>query len=75
MTQDWMEPWIDQMGLIVALSAPERFERFAMFKYNMAKLRKRDRIALKEAIRLRFTPSNGVDGCESGTEAVREVNA
>lgn len=72
--QNWKEPWIDQMGLIVALSGEERFIMLARFKYRMAmELSTFDQAELRVAIRQRFTPSNGEDGCQSAMSAVKEI--
>lgn len=73
MNLGWKEQWIDQMGLIVALSGDERFRKLAEFKTKMRDLSLPDQVALKEAIRQRFTPTNGQDGCQSATEAVRQT--
>lgn len=74
MNQDWMEPWIDQMGWIVALSGEARFRNLEEFKKQMrTRLTKEGQVTLKEAIRQRFTPTNGQDGCRGAIEAVREA--
>lgn len=73
MLRDWKEVWIDQMGLIVALSGEERYARLRDFKKQLALLSDKDFHALNKAIKERFTPSNGEDGCQSATEAVKEA--
>lgn len=73
MNQDWKENWIDQMGLIVALSGAERFRKLEVFMVEMRLLSAPELAELKEALRQRFTPSNGQDGCQGATEAVREA--
>jgi hypothetical protein len=71
---DWREPWIDRMGLIVALGGEERFTHLRAFKKDMrVKLTVDERQALKAAIQARFTPTNGEDGCASGVSAVKEA--
>jgi hypothetical protein len=71
--QDWKEPWIDRMGLIVALSGSERFLRLSKLKTDMAGLSPAMQAELRAAIRERFTPSNGRDGCQSAMQSVRSV--
>lgn len=72
--RDWKEEWIDEMGLIVALSGKERFTKLSIFRIKMrALLSPVDQDALKEALRQRFTPTNGMDGCQEATAAVKEV--
>lgn len=74
MTRDWKEGWIDQMGLIVALGGEHRFNKLRQFKDDMARyLTPEERSELKEALRQRFTPTNGQDGCSSAMEAVKDV--
>lgn len=74
--RDWKEDWIDRMGLIVALSGEERFEALRKFKADMNwKLRPHEQIELKETLRMRFTPTNGKEGCQSATAAVKEATA
>lgn len=73
-TRDWKEEWIDRMGLIVVLGGKERFEHLNRLKFDMTtKLNCREITELKEAIRMRFTPTNGQDGCQSGIQAVKEA--
>lgn len=71
--RDWKEAWIDRMGLIVALGGGHRFNELAQFKRDMSAMSEREQAELKEAIRQRFTPTNGENGCQSGTEAIRKV--
>lgn len=71
--RDWKELWIDQMGLIVCLSGEDRFQRMREFKAFMALLSQEKQAELKEAIRMRFTPSNGQDGCQTAMRSVKEV--
>lgn len=71
--RDWKEPFVDEMGLIVALSGQERFAKLAEFKRKAATLSEHDQRLLKECLRQRFTPTNGNDGCASATDAVRQV--
>lgn len=72
--RDWKEEWIDEMGLIVALSGYDRFIRLGIFKLAVKHtLTEKQRGELKLAIKNRFTPTNGQDGCKSGMEAVKEV--
>jgi hypothetical protein len=73
--RDWREPWVDRMGLIVALSGKKRFDMLADFKRRMlSELTPSECDALRECLRQRFTPSNGSDGCQSATEAVRAAS-
>lgn len=69
----WIETWIDRMGLIVALNGEERFQQIYQFKVDLNRLNHDMQTQVKEAIRLRFAPTNGNDGCVSGTMAVKEV--
>jgi len=72
--RDWKEEYIDEMGLIVALSGIERYARLAVFKLSIKhQLTKDEQHQLRFAIKNRFTPTNGQDGCRSGMEAVKEV--
>lgn len=71
--RDWREYWVDRMGLIVALSGENRFTKLLEFKRDLDALFACEQLAVKEAIRLRFTPSDGIDGCTSGIEAVKQV--
>lgn len=71
--RDWKEEWVDRMGLIVALSGVERFQKLSEFKRLAATLSATHRDELNECLRQRFTPTNGEDGCKSGTTAVREA--
>lgn len=71
--RDWKESYVDQMALIVTLSGEERFKRLTAFKAQTQLLEKQDQAELSECIRLRFTPSNGQDGCQSATDSVNSV--
>lgn len=71
--RDWKEPWVDRMGLVVALSGEDRFTHLQRLKRDMAPLAPEQQAELRECFRQRFTPSNGADGCQSATQAVREV--
>lgn len=71
--RDWKEEWVDRMGLIVTLSGEDRFAALEKFKSDMVKLGKGDRWSLQDCLRHRFTPSNGQDGCQSATDAVKEA--
>jgi hypothetical protein len=72
--RDWKEEWVDRMGLIVCLSGSLRFDALREFKRDMGfKLSNAQIQELKACLKARFTPTNGEDGCQSGTSAVREV--
>lgn len=74
--RDWKEFWVDEMGLIVALDGNKRFELMADFKLRMVfELSPNEQSELKDCLRKRFTPSNGDNGCQSATQAVREAIA
>lgn len=73
MIRDWKEAWVDEMGLIVALSGTQRFERVDRFNVKMKLLSTEQREELKECLRQRFTPTNGKDGCQEATESVQLV--
>lgn len=73
MSKPWIEHYIDHMGLVVALSGVERFAEMKRLKDRIALLEVSKASEVREAIRLRFTPTNGQDGCQSGTAAVRDV--
>lgn len=71
---DWREIWIDRMGLIVALAGEERFRQLRAFKADMASLLSPAQCdQLHQALTARFTPTNGQNGCQSATAAVRAV--
>lgn len=73
--KNWIEDWIDEMGLIVALSGNERFNKIAKFKCARKFLSEKGQQKLDEAIRKRFTPSNGEDGCKTAMDSVkRSIN-
>lgn len=72
--KDWREIWVDRMGLIVALSGAERFDSLNKMKKDMAENLNPDQINIvKDVIRQRFTPTNGENGCQSATQAVKEI--
>ena len=71
--RDWKESWVDQMGLIVALSGAERFSKLTQFKIRMKELAPESQKELMETLRMRFTPTNGDNGCREATSAVREA--
>lgn len=72
--RDWKEAWVDRMGLIVCLNGSLRFDAIREFKRDMGFFLSNDQISeLKECLRKRFTPSNGENGCQSGTDSVRQV--
>lgn len=71
--RDWKEAYIDHMGLIVALSGERRMDEMRLFKRNMERLTLKQQGELRLALALRFTPTNGQDGCQSGMQAVREA--
>ena len=73
MKRDWKEVWIDKMGLIVALSGEQRFAKIEDFKASLALLSADDQAAVKQAMRQRFTPSNGQDGCSEATASITEA--
>lgn len=74
MTRDWRETWVDEMGLIVALSSDARFQKLSVFKQKMAKeLTVEQQAQLRICLRQRFTPSNGQNGCQGATAAVKGV--
>jgi hypothetical protein len=59
MNRDWKEAWVDQMGLIVALSGANRFDLLNQFKAAMmSRLSSEQRDELVECLRQRFTPSS-----------------
>ena len=73
--RDWKEAYVDQMGLIVALSGKPRFEMLEAFKLRMfVELTAEQCAELKECLRQRFTPSGGKDGCQSATDAVNQAS-
>lgn len=73
--RDWKEFWVDDMGLIVALSGEARFERLRKFKALMQRLTEAEQRELGDCLRQRFTPSNGDSGCQEATSSVKEVTA
>lgn len=73
--RDWKESWIDEMAIIDKLQGKAKVERLSNFKRVMALLPKLEQLQLKEALRQRFTPSNGQDGCQSATAAVKDVTS
>lgn len=68
--RDWKEAYVDQMGLIVALSGKDRFVQMEFLKERMRELPESQQVELKECLRQRFTPSGSHTGCKSATEAV-----
>lgn len=57
--RDWKEAWVDEMGLVVALSGKARFEAMDAFKLKMFVTLTPEAIAeLRECLRQRFTPSS-----------------
>ncbi len=67
------EIFVDKMGLIVCLSGEARFAKIREFKKELAAYPLQERLFISEAIRKRFTPTNGQDGCESGMASVKEA--
>jgi hypothetical protein len=72
-TEPWIELWIDWMGLIVTLSGEQRFRQLEGFNWGFKHLKPEDQATLKQAIRARFCPSNGEDGCQGAMESVRGI--
>lgn len=68
-----LETFVDHMGLVVALSGERRFIELSKLKSRIAELPADKQALVKETIRLRFTPTNGTDGCQSAMAAVREA--
>lgn len=79
MNTDWKEDWVDQMGLIGALSGTDRFNRLQEFKSRLTILSEERQSELMRYLALRFTPSSvksdssEFNGCRSGTEAIEEA--
>lgn len=79
--RDWKEKWVDEMGLIVALSAPERFTRLDDFKHRLNQLPPEQRQEVRWAVAKRFTPSSTrssseeFKGCRSATEVIEEITS
>ena len=77
--RDWKERWIDEMGLIVALSGEVRFSTLASFKNRMRTLPQADQESLRIALKQRFTPSSystnnpSFNGCREGTVSVESA--
>lgn len=72
--QVWIEPWIDRMGLIVALSGDERFKAINRLKHDMRiNLTKDEQEQLRCAFRARFAPSRGSDGCKTAMNSLDQV--
>lgn len=71
--RDWKEVYVDRMGLIVALSGEDRFQKLTELKRDMVKLPQALQMELMECLRQRFTPSNSDCGCQSATKSVRLV--
>jgi len=74
-TRDWKEAYVDQMGLIVALSGRDRFVQMEFLKDQMRQLPETQQAELKECLRQRFTPSGGRDGCQSAAAAANSATA
>lgn len=74
MTKPWKEVFVDHMGLIVALGGERRFEEMRKLRLAINELPVDKQAEVKECLRQRFTPTNGDDGCESATRAVRIVS-
>lgn len=73
MQQPWKEVFVDRMGLIVALSGQRRMEAMSALVSDIRALPAGKAVEVKECLRLRFTPTNGGNGCQSATEAVKAV--
>lgn len=73
--RDWKEKYIDRMGLIVALSGEPRFQQLSLLKADMALLSSEMQQELKSALRQRFAPSGGTDGCQSAMNAVTSATS
>lgn len=78
MERDWKEAWIDEMGLIVALSGEDRFRRLSAFKARCLLLAPTYKAELSAALKQRFMPSSypenpPADGCRSGMDAINAV--
>lgn len=74
--RDWKEAWVDEMGLIVALSGEDRFFRLNKLKFRMGReLSEQEVHQLRACLRQRFTPTNGQHGCQEATSAVKEITA
>ncbi len=57
--RDWKEAWVDEMGLVIALSGKARFEAMDAFKLRMfVTLTPEAIVELRECLRQRFTPSS-----------------
>lgn len=66
---------MDHMGLVVALGGEQRFTEMAKLSASIKLLSVEQQVEVKETLRLRFTPTNGQDGCRSGTEAVNVITS
>jgi hypothetical protein len=71
--RDWKEPYVDRMGLIVALSGQHRFQKLSELKKDMSSLPASQQSELKECLRQRFTPTNGQDGCSEAMASMRSI--
>lgn len=69
----WKEEFVDHMGLVVALSGNRRFSELKKLKERIDALPDNQREEIKQAIRQRFTPTNGTDGCCGAMAAVKEA--
>lgn len=73
MNNNWKETFVDRMGLIVVLSGQQRLEKLAALKSDIDKLSPKEQQEVRECLRMRFTPSNGEDGCDSAMNALNSV--
>lgn len=71
--QSWQEKLVDEMGLVVALSGESRFEAMKSLRLKIHQLSPAQQIEIKAILKQRFTPTNGEDGCQSATRAVKII--